>query len=53
MKKLLGIIALRLLLTKCSKETIFKMFINKYYKLAKFNLFPICRSLTGKELKKH
>ena len=28
------------------------MFINKYYKLAKFNLFPICRSLTGRGIKK-
>ncbi len=28
------------------------MFINKYYKLAKFDLFPICRSLTGRGIKK-
>ena len=28
------------------------MFINKYYKLAKFNLFSICRSLTGRGIKK-
>ena len=28
------------------------MFINKYYKLAKYNLFPICRSLTGKGIQK-
>ena len=28
------------------------MFINKYYKLAKYNLFPICRSLTGRGIQK-
>ena len=28
------------------------MFISKYYKLAKYNLFPICRSLTGRGIQK-